>query len=487
MADQENRVSPGLLATSNLVTPAAPIVEPRAVAALAEAFRGGQLNANDVIDRAGELAQKRKKAELQLLDEAGGPQAAEARALAQQAAVEKNRLGIAQSQAAQPMVPQTAELAQGQLDYQLAIQKYPAAEFFTKYAPAMGLETPMTGDGKPDYAKMAQVGAQLATWVTDKSRAEEELKNIDTHVSADGTQLIPITKQGTPVPVSHVKELQDKLKRPFQFMEPGAVIAAKTPVAPVSAVAPNRPTQTLFGADAQRAADFAENQSVSAAPVVTTKTAAPMSSKPEIAPVGTQLGDTGFSLGSPKARDMQDKPPTEAQQRAQLALARFSQSGDMLKSLADAGYDPTTTTSWIDGMLPEILKSGNRKTYDAAVDAWSQGTLRLESGAAISRQEKSWYEKSFFPQVGDPPSVVESKAALRHDVEKMTAEIAQAGSVLSPQSVEQTRRIYAQADAFAKGKSTTPTINSGGQSPVYTLSSGKKVQRGADGQFYQVP
>jgi hypothetical protein len=182
------------------------------------------------------------------------------------------------------------------------------------------------------------------------------------------------------------------------------------------------------------------------------------------------------------------KAPTEAQQRAELALARFSSSNDVFNYLQQRGYDPTTVTSWVNSFLPEILKSGDRKTYDAAVDAWSQGLLRLESGAAISKQEKTWYDKAFFPQVNDPPTVVENKSRMRRDIERMVGEIAQAGGIDSPESkaqvariADEAKKVYSEAGAAAgvppKGAATRFRPQTGGANvaPVTTLSGGTNL------------
>lgn len=453
------------------------IVSPNAVAALTDAFRSGAVTADDIVARVGELGKAKQKSQLQMATEATSPEAIAARQ-------NQTKLAGAQAGAALPLVQPQANIAQTQMEQTAAYQKYPAAQFFDQYAPSLGLEVPLDSSGKPDYARKAEIGSQLAVWLTEKERAKQELANIDTHASADGTQLLPVTKQGMPVPVSHVKELQDKVSKPFQLMKPGAVQTSAT--APAAGYTP--PTQTVYGADAQAAADAAE-RAANGATAPATITIAPRSIptpgvKPAVGtpPAGTQLGDTGFSLGSPKAKDMQEKAPTEAQQRAELALARFAQSNDMFSSLKSAGYDPTTVNSWMDSFLPEVLKSGNRKAYDSAVDAWSQGLLRLESGAAISRQEKTWYDKAFFPQVNDPPAVVESKGQMRRDVERMVGEIAQAGAVVSPESAAQVQRIYQQA-----GASLTPIGANKGAGSVVTLSTGKKVIRGADGKAYIAP
>lgn len=465
------------------------VVSPSAVAALTDAFRNGFITADDIVQRVGETGKAKQKVQLQLSKEATSPEAIAARQ-------NQTQLAGAQAGASIPLVQPQADLAATQMAQQAGYQKYPAAQFFDQYAPALGLEVPLDANGQPDYARKAEIGSQLAVWLTEKERAKAELSNIDTHASADGTQLLPVTKQGMPVPVSHVKELQDKLNRPFQLIKPGQTATSTTPAAPAAAPY-TPPTTTQYGADAQAAADAAERaangQAAPSAPALAPKpmTVAPKTAMPGAKPTvaipeaGTQIGDTAISLGSPKAKDMQEKAPTEAQQRAELALSRFAQSNDIFKSLKEAGYDPTTVNSWMDSFLPEVLKSGDRKAYDAGVDAWSQGLLRLESGAAISRQEKSWYDKAFFPQVNDPPAVVEYKGQMRRDIERMVGEIAQAGAVVSPESANQMRRIYEQAGATVGTPAVTPIgVKSAG--PV-TLSTGKKVVRGPDGRAYVAP
>lgn len=472
----------GRIDPSSIVSKADPsVVSPSAVAALTDAFRNGFVTADDIVARVGELGKAKKKVQLQAATEATSPEAVAARQA-------QTQLAGAQATAALPLVQPGADIAATQMEQQAAYQKYPAAMFFDQYAPALGLEVPLDANGKPDYARKAEIGSQLAVWLTDKERSKQELANIDTKASADGTQLLPMTKQGMPVPVSHVKELQDKVNKPFQFLKPGASNVS-APAAPAAAKS-IYPAATVYGADAQAAADAAERASkgmpapAPAAPLVTPKAAPVAPVKPSVGgtAAGTPIGDVGFSLGPPKAKDMQEKAPTEAQQRAELALARFAQSNDIFASLREAGYDPTSIGSWMDSFLPQVLKSGDRKAYDSGVDAWSQGLLRLESGAAISRQEKGWYEKTFFPQVNDPPAVVESKGQMRRDIERMVGEISQAGAVVSPESASQVQRIYAQA-----GARLTPTGVKGGAAPVVTLSTGKKVVRGPDGKAYVAP
>jgi hypothetical protein len=88
------------------------VVSPSAVAALTDAFRQGFITADDVVSRVGEHAKAKKKVELQLLNEAGSPQAQQMRAAQMQAATGSAQLGAAQAAGQIPQVPQQTAIAQ---------------------------------------------------------------------------------------------------------------------------------------------------------------------------------------------------------------------------------------------------------------------------------------------------------------------------------------------------------------------------------------
>lgn len=490
-----------------LVTSAEPVVTPNAVAALSDAFRKGIVTSEDIISRFGELGKKKEKAELMSLNEAMSPEAVAARQQATATQTATGALGQAQAEAALPNVPAQAGVQKQELELKSAELRHgPAIKYFQAYAPEAGISAPpVKPDGSPDYNEMARVGAQLYAWKTEKELAKERLEPA---TWKEGTQngqkiLLKFNKRGELITPELEQGLNQKILKPFSGIAAGEAQVAPTAtaapvVAPRSAYVPSFQATTGDQARAQLTSaglgdiitgtdeDLRRAGIEFSKPVVQPMATA---SQPVIQPatsaIGQPVAGAGISLGTTTEGV---KAPTEAQQRAQLALSRFAQSNDMFAALRDAGYDPTTTVSWINGMLPEVLKSGDRKAYDSAVNAWSQGLLRLESGAAISRQEKTWYDKAFFPQVADPPSVVASKDAMRHDIERMVAEIAQAGGVVSPESAATAKTIFSQADQFAKGAVAPSAAGNAPKSgPVVTLSSGKKVQKGANGQYQLVP
>lgn len=486
-----------------LVTSAEPVVTPSAVSALSDAFRKGIVTSEDIISRYGELGKKKEKAELMSLDEAMSPESVAARGA-------QTKLAGATAEAQLPLVEPQAQASRDKLEMQAAELRHgPAIKYFQAYGPEAGVTAvPMTEEGRTDYNEMARIGAQLYAWKTEKELAKERLEPATWKEGLQNGQkvLLKFNKRGELITPELEQNLNKKVLQPFAGLQPGgAQTAAPAPVsAPQPVVAPrsqpvtmpDRVAKTGYEARAQLLNaglidnDFANKISDEEA----LRQAGLAFSQPQVQPqsaasapgvsVGQPVPGVGISLG---ATTEGVKAPTEAQQRAQLALSRFAQSNDMFQALRDAGYDPTSTVSWINGMLPEVLKSGDRKAYDSAVNAWSQGLLRLESGAAISRQEKTWYDKAFFPQVADPPAVVASKDAMRHDIERMVAEIAQAGGVVSPESAATAKTIFSQADQFAKGAVAPSAAAKAPQAgPVVTLSSGKKVQKDANGQYQLV-
>ena len=468
---------------ANLIGRADPnIVEPRATAILTDAFRQGVITADDIMSRIGEGAQAKKKAELQIATEVTSPEAIAARE--------------------QQLATQTAQgqVAQAQAERAKVIAQYPAVEYFDKLAAKAGVAEPKLPDGTPDYVEMEKIGLELALNTSEKLAAQQELDNIVTKETNDGSVISAFTKQGAPVDSAYVAKLRSKATKPFMRQTPGTAEVSPTvvaaPVVEARSAAPLEDLNTVrarlagtFGADVVAPMDEANLRRLDASEKTTTALPVPASSEALVVPRGAAPAPTGviptgtpvaggYSLGNtPKAPAI--KAPTEAQQRAQLALARFSQAGDMQAALKEAGYDPTSIGSWMNGMLPQVLKTGDRKQYEAATDAWSQGLLRLESGAAISRQEKDWYNRAFFPQVRDPENVLLAKESMRHDIERMVAEIAQQGGVVSPESAEQARRIYERANPFAAGKSA----GGGAAGNELSLPSGKTLVRDANGVY----
>lgn len=499
LEDSRSRLNP--VSGSDLVTPASPVVQPNAVAALSDAFRNGFVTADDVLSRASALAKKKEKAQVMALDETMAPEAVALRGLQQQAA---------------------GAQAQQQIDIaalQEVYRKYPAAEYFDKHAPALGLARPTLPDGTPDFAKMAQIGSRIAKWQTDKTLALQERGNIDTEKSADGTVLFARTKQGLPVDLKQVQRLDSIIAEPFQEMEPGRVSVQPKPAA--AAPLPNVPTGTLYGAQAQAAADFAQKTSelspedtarvaaadaaaraeqpvtplASAPPVVQPAPAAPAAPLPH-PPIGTPVpgasGVTGISLGPPKAKDKGEKPiPSEGVEK--LALAQQAMS--IAKNLENSYNRLVANTPEFTGLISGTI------TKAAAGQRWNQqiAEFEREATAILAPLAKGTYNetgvlsdkdveryKNVIPDLRDNPKIGASK------IQSLLKEVTNSYS----NKLKTWEKAGYDVTGFASDMTSPATpvapaaqpaaAPSQGTGKVITLSNGKRFQRGADGQLYQV-
>lgn len=469
------------------------LVEPKATAALIDSFRQGVITADDIVNRIGQLGQAKKKAEIDIAG-AASMQAQEAMSPEAQAA------------RAQGLATQTATgvTAQAQAERTRVLTQYPAVAYFDKFAGEEGIKAPVMPDGSPDYKQMEEIGAELAVDKAKKAKALTEFQNIES--KSEGGVTFSQTKQGQFVRPERVAELTTIIQTPFSRRQaPGTVESAASPAATV-VEARNVPVSTenidvvrarlagTFGSGTVTGMDegslrlLDEGEKNKSAQMVVPR-GTPSSPAPATAPtvegtqpLGTPIPGVGFSTGVPRA---QGKTTTAEQDKAALALGRMAESSVMQNVLATKKYDPTTYLSEINRLLPQVLKSGDQKLYEAATEAWAQGLLRLESGAAISVPEQAWYSKTFFPQVKDTAEVVQGKARLRANVERGIAEIAQKGGNLT---IENVKNVATLAPSWAAAGGTLPPTAPGPSSaaPIILRSSGKKIQRNAQGIFEEV-
>lgn len=124
------------------------------------------------------------------------------------------------------------------------------------------------------------------------------------------------------------------------------------------------------------------------------------------------------------------KPPTEAQGKMANFANRMANAESDIKRVEDSGYDPAAFGNKARGMLSSVVgdwvKSDPQKMYDQAQENFASASLRPESGAVISNQERSAEKAKYFPSANDSPEVRAQKARARA-AQRMGFE-AQAGS-----------------------------------------------------------
>ena len=297
MGDATDRL--GSINPSDLIGRA--VVEPRAVENLANAFRSGFITADDIIQRSGESAQLKQKAEVQLLSEQVSPEAIAARAAQRDAAAAQAGLQSATAAAQTPLAAPAGQLAATQLEEQAAVQKYgPGVEYFKTLAPEAGVAAPVTAEGQPDYAKRAQLGLQLFEWKQTRERAKERLTPAHWEKSPNGNQLFKFNKGGELITPQLEQSLATQAVSGFAQVAPGTTATASTsaPAAqPTIAITPAQRAQAVeqFGIAPEQAAVM------TSMPVVE-----PRVSTPTDAPEVLLPGATTF-LGPAKAKDAPDK------------------------------------------------------------------------------------------------------------------------------------------------------------------------------------
>lgn len=256
------------------------IVEPRAVAALTDAFRQGVVSSDDIVSRIGQLGKSKKKAEIMQAQEAVSPE---------QQALRAKQVAAGTEQAA---------LAEAQAERGQVLQQYPAIAYFDKLAPAAGIQAPTLPDGTPDYQQMEKIGAQLAVHQAQRAEAQAKLDNIED--VTQGNTIFSKTKQGEIVDQTYVAGLRKQATAPFQQQAPGSVEMMVSP----RAAAP---------APVSAAASVVEPRTAATAP------AAPVIDIFEVPAAGTRVG-AGTSLGPPAA--VPGKPIDSVAQAQTLAAAQ---------------------------------------------------------------------------------------------------------------------------------------------------------------------
>lgn len=499
-------------------------VEQNAVAAVSQAFRDGQISYNDIAERYGALAKGKEKKQIVELDEFLNPDAIESRKnqtalLGEKAKSELSLLPVEQQAKEAVAIETKIKADQGD---NAAIRKFAIdAGLGGKLSPYASID-PVHDAGiykmAARYATTTKAAKAIGTDVDRRQSVVENagvnekgntfsstVKDPNKDILASKTSAVVYTQDQA----ARAKVLGDMTAEEFvdagspsvaQYVfgidpavtaRPGTAAPSVAPVADL--VTPRQTIKTTVTKPdgsttvTEKVIESTEHP----APPATPRDEAVYGKSPWPDAVGPSTGGTAPVMPEVVARSPYEtsyketpieskiKQPTEAQQRAQTAVQKFAQSGRMEDAIA--GYDPTTYSSWIAGLMPNFLRFGaqSRQTFEAARGLWQQGLLRMESGAAISPSEQVWYNTTFFPELNDPPALVEAKGNARRGVEDTVAEIAQAGGVISPESV------HAAWDLKQRraGSATSSQPTSG---KVSEVSPGKKLFLGTDGQYHYV-
>ena len=397
-----------------LIGQSAPVVEPRAVSALSEAFRSGFVTADDIMQRAGQTGKLREKAEIQMLSEQTSPEAIAARAAQREAAAAQAGLQSAQAAAATPLAAPTGALAATQLEEQQATQKYgPGIEYFKALAPEAGVGAPVTPEGAPDYAKRAQLGLQLFEWKQTRERAKERLTPAHWEKSPDGTQLFKFNKQGELITPQLEQSLATQAVSPFAQVQPGTV-ATPAPATPAIEVTPVQRAQAVeqFGVAPEQAAVMTDTDMAS---MVQPKVAPAATPAAPVTPAATTTPGASTFLGPAQARAASEKfIPSEGVKD----LTTSRQAGTIAERLKQRYEDLVNSepnlVGFIQGRIATWAKS---KEWNQKVAAFERDATAILAPVAkgiynetgvLSEKDVERY-KGVIPSLRDSPQVGNQK------------------------------------------------------------------------------
>lgn len=386
------RIDPGLVV---------PRIDPAssgtlATTAMIEAFRNGQISANDIADR----AMKRPAVEAAVAT-ATDP---EILAAQKQSVVAKGQVDVLAAQKAQEL----SRIPEGVLPYYQEVVK---ARIF----PPVNL--------KNWNDTTTQQVVKAFSDLSDFHKEAAKAKIIGSSV-ASGKTIDPATKQEFEGPISGAT--REPLDRDaVQSVADWALKYGNDPAAWIKDG--KQPVhEDLFSAPGTAITKAAYIPGT----LPTDEAAAPLAI-PENMKARLNAPSRGRMVGLPP----EEKSPTQQQAQAGMFVARALGADEVFKNLEKAGFDPGSTKNWAQDLLIgplSALKSADRRSYDAAKNEWSQGLLRLESGAAISNKEQKWYENTFFPTGLEPKAVQNQKARMRADVEAIANQMAKTGHLDVP-------------------------------------------------------
>lgn len=478
----QESVQPLRVDASQFVAPLQLGVQQNAVAAMTDAFRKGQISANDIAERYGVLAKSKEKFQIQGIDEFLNPAAIQTRqnqqaALNTDAILKSSPEYVAMQEATTQMLFNKANEG----DYGAKQEVARKLGFFDGFDPAAGW-TPEQ-KARTDAAYADAVGfndyrEQAKTFLAGVKPRTDDVKTLK-QVRNDATgkmENVEVVRPRNP------KELYstDKYGRKLDDAE---IQAAERAVSV---------TANQWKNSGRAASPFGEVPGKVATPVTPAATGGKKitENKVVIDADGTRTESERVEEELPavetKVTPVDEPKASEKQINAQAAAARMPEANAAFAKLEAEHYDPTKLRAKDAlGWAWPALSPDDTKRFVAATNSWIQGILRMESGAAISPKEQAWYVDAFFPKVLDPPELVANKKRFRDDYTRTLVAISNAGGASTPESLLVAERLREQAGTNATASATSTQA---GQPTTTVLDSGEEIiDRGGGGIMVRKP
>ncbi|SFI84499.1 hypothetical protein [Albimonas pacifica] len=155
----------------------------------------------------------------------------------------------------------------------------------------------------------------------------------------------------------------------------------------------------------------------------------------EAASYGAEAGQINERTGRFHPANTRDAATSEGERKAKGFLDRMEAAEKILQGFYGQGYTtPSIGERALNTLLPEgyALGEDDLQVRQAQRD-WVRSKLRFESGAVIGDEEADEEIRTYFPQPGDGPGVIQQKAQARQQaMEAMRAAAGRAGAMRSP-------------------------------------------------------
>lgn len=491
---------------SNLVQPVAPAATPDAVTAMINAFRQGQISADDIIDRAGAVARSRDKAQIAINEAAASPEAQQARLMTAKATALKAKTEV--DNAALEAMTQANKLKQEDAIARLGLNGTRYAALYTAIQkPIPTMEDPLNpGHEIPDRDKIKEEASQIGEYLNYKEALakHESLWSLKPgkYIDASGREVTGDLWHNAATGETSITKPVDKVKSfdEWKAQRSGTAVATVTPtmvqpaqvpvverlVTPVQIGVPGQSMTQEEAVRMQQQIEAKTGVNLGTAPVVTPTVAPTTATTPPVRITPANMEKQGAFISEVKeapalkagaAQDVQrelkesQELMNQIQGAKQIAVAGTvgplvgSKTGQFWnRSLAALGIKDQTFENQ---RQLEILV--NKKVLEQAKNM--KGNL---SDRDVRFLEASLVKLSDTPQNWQRFLDLWGRVT-QNNLDILSGKAGPNSSGLNPQEAK-------QADALTPGAAASRVP----MGPVVTLNSGRRVQRGADGNYYDV-
>lgn len=138
----------------------------------------------------------------------------------------------------------------------------------------------------------------------------------------------------------------------------------------------------------------------------------------ETARAGQAITVRGQNMNDTRARELNaitrdQKPPSEGERAAFGYYTRALDAHQALEGMEEKMASKNLAGQAAYSFLPNAMQSEENQLYKQAQRQFTEARLRKDSGAAIAASEYANDEKTYFPQPGDTPAVLQRKRQAR--------------------------------------------------------------------------